>query len=188
MARQRTDAPLTYSDLLVVEYEQLKEEQRARIASRDNLVYATLVAVGAVGAAALQSSPLMLLVLPPVCVILGWIHAGNDRKVWEIGRYIRQHLAPRLATGGMPAFAWETVHRADTGYRRRRRVQITVTLLTFCAPGLIAVGANVSAAIGSARLATLAATEVAGLLTLAWAIVANADRGTDAGTAPQDMP
>lgn len=164
----------------MLEYEQLKEEQRQRIASRDNLVYATLVAVGAVGAAALQASSLMLLLLPPVCVILGWTHATNDRKVWEIGRYLRRTLAVQLAAEPLRLpFAWETVHRTGDGYRRRQAVQSAVTLLTFCGPGFVAIGVNVAAAGSSAMIAVVVVAETVAMAALAYVVLTNVDRQPD---------
>ncbi|GDY58781.1 hypothetical protein SVIO_094040 [Streptomyces violaceusniger] len=52
--------------LLILEYEQVKEEQRARIGFRDNLLYATLAAMAAIITFSLQSHgrPELLLLLP----------------------------------------------------------------------------------------------------------------------------
>lgn len=161
------------TDLTVVEYEQLKEEQRLRITSRDNLVYATLVAVGAVCGAALQagSRPLLLL-LPAVCVILGWTHISNDRKVTQIGRHIRQSGA-RLSRPVEP-FAWESAHQDVAGYRLHKRIQAAVSLLTFCAPGIAAFAMNWPSATNSPPTLALLLVEAIALALLGQQLVSNA--------------
>ncbi|MGH8527480.1 MAG: hypothetical protein ACREXY_25705, partial [Gammaproteobacteria bacterium] len=105
------------STILLAEYAQLKEEQRARIGFRDNLLYVTLAAVTAVTAIAAQTKLMQLiLALPVVCVVLGWTYLVNDEKISAIGRYTRTELAPRLANATSvhePLFGWETYHRSD---------------------------------------------------------------------------
>ncbi len=100
--------------LLLAEYQSVKDEQKARIGFRDNLLYVTLAVVAAVIAAAAQARQTsMLLALPPVCVVLGWTYLVNDEKISAIGRYVRGELTPRLAavtgawtsSGGRPSTA-----------------------------------------------------------------------------------
>lgn len=56
------------SAVLLAEYAQLKDEQRARIGFRDNLLYVTLAAVTAITAVTLQTKhPELMLALPVVC-------------------------------------------------------------------------------------------------------------------------
>ncbi|MFI9174564.1 hypothetical protein [Streptomyces lincolnensis] len=135
---------VTVGQLLLVEYQTIKDEQKARIGFRDNLLYVTLAVVAAVIAAAAQAKrPSMLLALPPVCVVLGWTYLVNDDKISAIGKYVREELGPRLAGlarpgGGFEAFAWETGHRGDTRRRSRKAIQLAVDLTAFCAVPLAA--------------------------------------------------
>jgi uncharacterized membrane protein YoaK (UPF0700 family) len=163
------------TDLALLEYQQLKEEQRLRITSRDNLVYATLVAVGAVCGAALQAtSTTVLLLLPAICVVLGWTYVSNDRKVSEIGRHIRLDLVTRLPASAH-AFPWESAHRAGSGYTLHKILQTGVTLLTFCGPGIAALVANRSAATASPPMLVLIIAEAACIALLAHQVLTNTD-------------
>ncbi|MEV5932013.1 hypothetical protein AB0L56_04380 [Streptomyces sp. NPDC052079] len=135
---------LTVGQLLLAEYQTVKDEQKARIGFRDNLLYVTLAVVAAVIAAAAQAKqPSMLLALPPVCVVLGWTYLVNDEKISAIGRYVRDDLGPRLAAlvpsgGGFTTFGWEAYHRTDTRRRARKTVQTVIDLTAFCAVPLAA--------------------------------------------------
>lgn len=143
------DQGVRLGELLLAEYAAVKEEQRARIGFRDNLLYATLAAMAAVVAGALQadSRAQLMLVLPPVSVILGWTYLVNDEKISAIGRYVREELTPRLAgltegseqVGGIRVFAWESAHRGDPRRMSRKILQLCVDLLTFCAAPTAAV-------------------------------------------------
>lgn len=129
--------------LLLAEYQSVKDEQKARIGFRDNLLYVTLGVVAAVIAAAAQAKQAsMLLALPPVCVVLGWTYLVNDVKISTIGRYVRGELRPRLArlNGGSEAeiFQWETFHRGDPRRVSRKVVQCVIDLLAFCVVPLAA--------------------------------------------------
>lgn len=57
----------------------LKEEQKSRIGFRDNLIYVNLVAVGGILSFALSQleNKHGLLIVPVVCLILGWTYLGN---------------------------------------------------------------------------------------------------------------
>ncbi|MGW5635754.1 hypothetical protein [Streptomyces sp. NPDC003832] len=135
---------VTVGQLLLTEYQTIKDEQKARIGFRDNLLYVTLAVVAAVVAAAAQAEqPSMLLALPPVTVVLGWTYLVNDDKISAIGRYVREDLGPRLAElarpgGEFQAFAWETGHRGDARRRSRKTIQLVVDLTAFCAVPLAA--------------------------------------------------
>ncbi|MEK8169196.1 hypothetical protein NKH77_03460 [Streptomyces sp. M19] len=87
------------SRLLIVEYEQVKEEQRARIGFRDNLLYATLASMAAIITFTFQGGGHLelILLLPPASVLLGWAYLVNDEKISAIGRYVREQLDPRLS-------------------------------------------------------------------------------------------
>ncbi|MGA4847126.1 hypothetical protein ACOBQB_12995 [Streptomyces sp. G5(2025)] len=127
--------------LLLAEYDQIKQEQRARIGFRDNLIYATLGVMAAViGSTLARDGQLeLLLLLPPLSVTLGWTYLANDEKISAIGRYVRDELAPRLkdlTPEGGEVFGWESAHRRDAHRRSRKRIQLAVDLLTFCAAPL----------------------------------------------------
>lgn len=123
--------------LLLTEYQSVKEEQRARIGLRDNLLYVALAAVVAVVATTLQARHTgLLLALPPVCLVLGWTYLVNDEKISAIGHYVRSELAPRLATltgtTDTPVFGWEIAHRSDHRRSSRKAIQSAVDLMAFC--------------------------------------------------------
>ncbi|MFF1376309.1 hypothetical protein [Streptomyces sp. NPDC058308] len=132
---------VTLGRVLLVEYEQLKAEQKSRIALRDNLIYAMLAATAAVIAATIPSTSrtALLLLLPPLAVLLGWTYLVNDEKISAIGQYIRSTLSPRLkgvADQSDDVFGWETAHRQDRRRGTRKRLQLAVDLLAFCvSPG-----------------------------------------------------
>ena len=182
------------STVLLAEYEQLKTEQAQRIGHRDQLVYATLTAAGAAVIGAVQAhTTALLLALPPVCALLGWTHLSNDDKVSGIGRYLRHHLAPRLAgVVGEPVLGWETSHRDQRHRARRKVLQLAANLLTFVLPGaaaIVAVLAGQPAVHHPARwLLLTAGAEVALLAVLAWQVAAHADLTPDRPTRPPADP
>ncbi|MBO0805861.1 MAG: hypothetical protein J2P25_22665 [Nocardiopsaceae bacterium] len=116
-------------EIALTEYKQIKAEQASRIGTRDNLLYATMVAIGAVIAS--SPAPARFLLIPPVTFILGWTYLANDHMITAIGRYVRDH--PSL-TGML----WETEHSADKRRRSRKATQLAVDLATFCGSGLVA--------------------------------------------------
>lgn len=128
---------ITESRLLLTEYDRIKEEQKTRIGFRDNLLYFTLAASTAILAIALQSErPPVLLLVPVICLVLGWTYLVNDEKISAVGSYVRDRLGPRLAelTGAHGAvFGWETYHRDDPGRSARKRFQSAVDLFTYVA-------------------------------------------------------
>lgn len=136
------------------EYRALKAEQVARIHTRDNLIYATLAAVGAVLLAVVQTGrPDLLLAVPAPVLLLGWTFLANDAKVNAIRRYIRDTLRPRLeaqADAG-PLFGWESQHSGPA----RRAGQTVANVALFVAPALGAVGTW--AAVGSSGTPSLVA-------------------------------
>ncbi|QTE00975.1 hypothetical protein [Streptomyces cyanogenus] len=162
---------VTVGQLLLAEYQTVKDEQKTRIGFRDNLLYVTLTVVAAVIAAAAQArQPAMLLALPPVCVVLGWTYLVNDQKISAIGAYVRGELGPRLAAlaraEGAEVFRWEAAHRGDARRFSRKVVQCVVDLLAFCVVPLSALvvywaGGEVSA--GLVVVSVLEAVAVVGL-------------------------
>ena len=70
----------------LAEYDKLKTEQTQRIGFRDNLPYVTLCLFG--GTIAITTTNYYaLLVVPWICLILGWTYLVNDEKISAIGRY-----------------------------------------------------------------------------------------------------
>lgn len=146
-------------DVLLAEYQSLKAEQAERVKLRDNFTYATLTALAAIVAGVLQTGAYgLLLVVPFVCAVLGWTRLVNDAKVTAIGLYIGEVLAARLRQHtGSPAMWWEVVRRTAPDRRWRKTYQLAADLLTFTAPGLVAVVVWVTATPRLALLGILAA-------------------------------
>ncbi|MFD7766239.1 hypothetical protein [Streptomyces sp. NPDC059787] len=168
---------LTVGQLLLAEYQTVKDEQKARIGFRDNLLYVTLAVVAAVIAAAAQAKqPSMLLALPPVCVVLGWTYLVNDEKISAIGRYVRDDLGPRLAAlaangSGFTTFGWEAYHRSDTRRRSRKRIQTVIDLTAFCAVPLAALVVFWANGDGGGLMVTLSVLEALAVAGLASQVV-----------------
>jgi Ca2+/Na+ antiporter len=132
-------------EVYLKEYEKLKSEQTQRIGFRDNLLYVTLGVFGTVISFALsnQANYYALLVIPWVCLILGWTYLVNDEKITAIGRYIRLTLAEKIKehTGHADIesiFGWEIAHRSDSRRKRRKIEQLIVDQITFVFSGVIA--------------------------------------------------
>ncbi|MFE4105946.1 hypothetical protein [Almyronema epifaneia] len=135
-------------DVLLAEYNCLKSEQAQRIGFRDNLLYATLGVFGAIVSFAVSDPAhyYALLVIPWVCLILGWTYVVNDEKISSIGRYIRYKLVDKVKahTGHEDIetlFGWELAHRSDQHRRRRKIQQLIVDEITFVVSGIIALSA-----------------------------------------------
>ncbi|MCT9011623.1 hypothetical protein [Streptomyces rhizosphaerihabitans] len=136
---------ITESKLLLAEYDRIKEEQKARIGFRDNLLYVTLASVTGVIAISLQGRNTdLLLALPLVCIVLGWTYLVNDEKISAIGRYIRTELGPRLtvlSAAGTPIFSWEVYHRSDRRRVPRKIMQALVDITAYIAVPAIGLAA-----------------------------------------------
>ncbi|WP_353933026.1 hypothetical protein WJM97_10780 [Okeanomitos corallinicola TIOX110] len=127
------------------EYEKLKEEQAQRIGFRDNMLYVTLGVFGGILSFALsgKNNNYALLVIPWVCLILGWAYLVNDEKISAIGRYIRYTLVNKIQelTGNADIesiFGWEIAHRSDKRRFRRKIEQLIVDEITFVLSGIVA--------------------------------------------------
>lgn len=166
--------------LVTLEYEQLKGEQLKRIATRDGLIYATLASVAAVLGVALKlASPLLLLVLPPAVLLLGWTYLANDRKVSEIGAYIRTDLVAhaRILLPGCDPFGWETRHRQAPGRRGHKVGQMVVDLTAFCLPAAASLAVLLCSQQVPGWAIVAALVELAVTAVLADQIVQSADLG-----------
>lgn len=135
-------------EILLKEYDKLKSEQTQRIGFRDNLLYVTLGVFGAVISFAVSapSNHYALLIIPWVCLILGWTYVVNDEKISAIGRYIRHKLVDKLKdhTGYTELdtlFGWEIAHRDDKHRMRRKIQQLIIDEITFVFAGVIALTA-----------------------------------------------
>ncbi len=133
-------------DVFLAEYDKLKSEQAARIGFRDNLLYVTLGVFGAVVsfAVANKTNSYAFLVIPWVCIILGWTYLVNDQKISALGQYIRHTLVDKVKeqTGYADIesiFGWEMVHRSDKRRKRRKIEQLMIDEITFVCSGVIAI-------------------------------------------------
>ena len=130
----------------LLEYEKLKEEQAQRIGFRDNLLYVTLGVFGAVVSFAVsdQTNSYAFLVLPWICIILGWTYLVNDQKISAIGQYIRDTLVLKIKKQTIhknteSIFGWEIAHRIDELRKRRKFEQLVIDEITFVCSGVIAI-------------------------------------------------
>lgn len=121
--------------LALAEYQAIKGEQVARINTRDNLIYVTLVAIaGTLTITHSAGSRGYLLLVPAVAFVLGWTYLANDHMISAIGRYFREHP-------GLPGLGWESDHPADKRRASRRVIQLAVDLTVFCGSALAALSA-----------------------------------------------
>ncbi len=125
------------------EYRKLKDEQIARIVMREHLIYVTLATIGAVSSYALHAGQhYAFLVIPWVCIILGWLYITTDEKVSAIGEYLRQELAEKInqltQTTQGTILNWELIHRNDKLRVPRKVTQLLIDLLTFVGSGGLA--------------------------------------------------
>jgi hypothetical protein len=132
-------------EIFFKEYDKLKSEQLQRIGFRDNLLYVTLGLFGTVVSFAVSSPAnyYALLVIPWICLVLGWTYVINDEKISAIGKYIRQKLVNRVkeyvdCDELETLFGWEVAHRTDPHRKRRKIQQLIVDEITFVASGITA--------------------------------------------------
>lgn len=135
-------------EIFFKEYDKLKSEQAQQIGFRDNLLYVTLGLFGTVVSFAVSNPAnyYALLVVPWVCLILGWTYVVNDEKISTIGRYIRYKLVDKVKehtgyTDLETLFGWEIAHRDDKHRKRRKIQQLIVDEITFVFSGVIALAA-----------------------------------------------
>ncbi|MBD1858907.1 hypothetical protein Q2T42_08610 [Leptolyngbya boryana CZ1] len=130
------------------EYSKLKDEQAQRIGFRDNLLYVTLSLFGVIMALAVgeRSTPYALLVLPWICLVLGWTYVNNDQKISAIGHYIHNHLGAQVhqvlhdqcSDLQYSIFGWEIENRRDQTRKRRKIEQLIVNEMAFICSGVTA--------------------------------------------------
>ncbi len=114
---------------------------------RDNLLYVTLAAFGGVISYAMSNPSqhhYTFLVLPWVCLILGWTYLVNDEKISAIGKYIRLTMTEKLGAlvneQAELLLGWEIAHRDDKWRKHRKKIQLLIDEVTFCLSGLVALG------------------------------------------------
>jgi hypothetical protein len=133
-------------EVYLQEYSKLKDEQAKRIGFRDNLLYVTLGLFGGVLSFALgeKANPYALVVLPWVCLVLGWTYLVNDEKISAIGKYIREELVKKISKQADSTnikniesiFGWEIAHRSDERRKRRKIEQLIVDEIAFVFSGI----------------------------------------------------
>lgn len=97
-------------DIVLMEYDKLKDESTERIKQRDNFIYLNLVSIGlVVSFAATKDSaqPIGFLAIPWISIGFGWLYLMNDEKVSALARYTKFNLRPRLLDIDPDAFGWE---------------------------------------------------------------------------------
>jgi hypothetical protein len=129
----------------LLEFDKLKDEQIGRLAYRDNLFYLTMGIIGGIFATyfAYSEAKVVLLWLPFAMFIVGVAHLTCERRIQDIGLYVRRHLAPRVAVlaGRDPSdvFAWETFFRNEKWHPWRKRLQQMSCYMLYVLTGIIAV-------------------------------------------------
>ena len=127
------------------EYSKLKDEQRSRIGFRDNLIYVTLVCIGAILSYVTRDPKnyYALLILPISNFILGLTWLLNDEKITSIRKYIQNNLTScineLLESNDSNIFAWENSHRKEKNRMWRKIFQLLANELLYCISGLFSV-------------------------------------------------
>ena len=164
------------------EYEILKAEQTRRVGLRNNLIYVTLgLFTGIVSFAFVNSY--ILLILPWICLILGWTYLTNDQQIAAISRYIRIGLVERISRTISyedieSILGFEIAHRSDKRRKRRKIEQLIIDEITFVISGILALSISwlliPQLTLGIKLLIVI---ELLLLLTLGIEIIINADLG-----------
>jgi|GEM_PF-2494269 hypothetical protein len=134
------------NDVHLKEFEKLKDEQIDRLSYRDNLFYLTLVIIGGGIAAAYSNRDalLILLLLPVAIFVAGISHITCDRRIQDIGLYIKEHLSKNITHSadepGNNIFGWESYFRDTLWHRTRKKLQLVANLLLYFFSGLGLIG------------------------------------------------
>lgn len=123
-------------NVLLLEYDKLKEEQNSRISRRDSLIYISLGIFGAIFSFTMTNQGFIytLLLIPPLSFILSWLYISNDFKVLEIKNYIKNNLEPKITKlfpEKIDIFEWEKNYRKDSFTKLRKITQFLVEEITF---------------------------------------------------------
>ncbi len=131
-------------NVIIAEFDKLKEEQVSRIQYRENLYYLTMLVAGGLIAASYGDVRIerSTIVLPIVLFIILTVYNNNDDKITAIGEYIENCLAKntgQLLGEDMKYFGWEGYHREKSGRALRKFRHFISKIILF-------VGAPISAA------------------------------------------
>lgn len=127
----------------LLEFEKLKDEQIGRLTYRDTLFYFTMTIIG--GALAIACSERdkqaaeILLIVPYTVFIAGVAHITCDRRIEDIGIYIRDELAAVVArkSNADPStiFAWEQFFRRAQFHTWRKFLQFIANEMLYAVSG-----------------------------------------------------
>jgi len=123
-------------NILLLEYDKLKEEQNSRISMRDSLIYISLGIFGAIFSFTMTNQSFMytLLLIPPLSVILSWLYISNDSKILEIKKYIKNNLEPKIVKlfpDKVEIFEWEKAYRDNSFKKLKKVIQFFLEEITF---------------------------------------------------------
>lgn len=128
-------------DCYLLEFEKLKDEQIGRLTYRDTLFYFTMTIIGGALAIACSDKDLhafeILLVVPYCIFIAGVAHITCDRRIEDIGIYIRDELRPAIAESSDPekVFAWERFFRHASFQAGRKMLQFVANEMLYALSG-----------------------------------------------------
>lgn len=129
---------------ILKEYEKLKDEQIKRIEYRDHMIYLTLVATGGIFSFAFDKPDhnIAYLVLPFLCLVLGWTYLDNDIKISKIGSFVITVLLPKLKNihpndNILITDTWEEFLRKDPLRKKRKWFQLFIDQTIFCFSSII---------------------------------------------------
>lgn len=79
-------------DVRLAEFTALRQEIQNRSGLQQTLIGLNVTAITAVAGVVLSkhASPAALLVLPPICITLGFLWVDHDRVIYDLGRYIKE--------------------------------------------------------------------------------------------------
>ena len=133
-------------EFYLTEYSKLKEEQLKRINFRDNLIYLTLAAIGAIFSFSVQqpSFTIAYLILPFLCIVLGWTYLRNDKKISQISVYINTHLINSLndlIPQNEPKIenTWDQFRTKYNNRNKSQKFQMLIDLSMFSFSGCISI-------------------------------------------------
>jgi hypothetical protein len=149
-------------ELLKAEYDRVRSEQAQRIGFRDNLLFVQLAATGAIASWVLTNNCQIpkavyaLLLIPWVCVVVGWTYLVNDHHISRSNKYVRKVMNERadllaqlkrvkvIEDDGAQydieeVFGWGAFHRMDKRRKSRKIIQCFVDELTFTMPGFLSI-------------------------------------------------
>jgi hypothetical protein len=140
--------------IYISEYTKLKDEQLKRISFRDVTIPLSVFFISAPllsivfarGESSIVYGHYLFLLIPWLCVALGWAYISNDEKISTLGDYFREHLRKKIAVTDEftkeeinTLFGWEDFHKEDTHKVARKWSQYVVNQLIFVVSGFVAI-------------------------------------------------